>query len=217
MRRLYPGLAGHVRMQFVFARAPHPDVDGPTKSPATNHDGSPGDACRFAHAQVSFGATPCPSFPGLPLLVPALPAPGSRTRLPALVGSADALAIAQCASLQGGPQRTLAVIAADALSAQRLVDEIPWFAPRLRVALFPDWETLPYDHFSPHQDLVSERLATLYRLHQASATWWWWRPRRRCTGCRRPRSRGPHLLPQAGRPAGSRRTARAAGARATRT
>ncbi len=34
----------------------------------------------------------------------------------------------------------------------------------MRVALFPDWETLPYDHFSPHQDLVSERLATLYRV-----------------------------------------------------
>ena len=32
------------------------------------------------------------------------------------------------------------------------------------MALFPDWETLPYDHFSPHQDLVSERLATLYRV-----------------------------------------------------
>ena len=36
--------------------------------------------------------------------------------------------------------------------------------PELRVALLPDWETLPYDHFSPHQDLVSERLATLYRV-----------------------------------------------------
>jgi len=30
--------------------------------------------------------------------------------------------------------------------------------------VLPDWETLPYDHFSPHQDLVSERLATLYRV-----------------------------------------------------
>src|SRR6185295_2587254 len=28
----------------------------------------------------------------------------------------------------------------------------------------PDWETLPYDHFSPHQDLVSQRLATLYHV-----------------------------------------------------
>ena len=32
--------------------------------------------------------------------------------------------------------------------------------------LLPDWETLPYDHFSPHQDLVSERLATLYQITQ---------------------------------------------------
>src|SRR4029079_15117185 len=35
-----------------------------------------------------------------------------------------------------------------------------------RVCLLPDWETLPYDQFSPHQDLVSERLATLYRIQR---------------------------------------------------
>src|SRR5437899_7598438 len=58
----------------------------------------------------------------------------------------------------------LAVVTADALAAQRLSDEIPWFAPGLEVALLPDWETLPYDPFSPHHDLVSERLATLYRV-----------------------------------------------------
>ncbi len=56
------------------------------------------------------------------------------------------------------------VIAANALEAQRLVEEIPFFAPKLRVHLLPDWETLPYDHFSPHQDLVSERLATLHHI-----------------------------------------------------
>ena len=39
-------------------------------------------------------------------------------------------------------------------------------APALRTALLPDWETLPYDQFSPHQDLVSERLATLYRMQR---------------------------------------------------
>ncbi len=32
--------------------------------------------------------------------------------------------------------------------------------------MLPDWETLPYDHFSPHQDLVSERLATLWAALQ---------------------------------------------------
>ena len=58
----------------------------------------------------------------------------------------------------------LAVICADALAASRLAAEIAWFAPALAIGVFPDWETLPYDHFSPHQDLVSERLATLYRI-----------------------------------------------------
>ncbi len=43
-------------------------------------------------------------------------------------------------------------------------EEIAWFAPALRVHLLPDWETLPYDSFSPHQDLISERLATLYAV-----------------------------------------------------
>ncbi len=46
------------------------------------------------------------------------------------------------------------------------MDEIAFFAPELRCALFPDWETLPYDTFSPHQDLISERLATLWRIQQ---------------------------------------------------
>ena len=58
----------------------------------------------------------------------------------------------------------LAVLCADASSSQRLHDEIPFFAPGLRVHALPDWETLPYDQFSPHQDLVSERLATLHHV-----------------------------------------------------
>jgi transcription-repair coupling factor (superfamily II helicase) len=56
----------------------------------------------------------------------------------------------------------LAVLTASAGDAHRLLQEIPWFAANLRVRLLPDWETLPYDSFSPHHDLVSERLATLY-------------------------------------------------------
>ena len=58
-----------------------------------------------------------------------------------------------------------AIVTADATDAQRLIDEIAFFAPDIRCALFPDWETLPYDSFSPHQDLISERLATLWRIH----------------------------------------------------
>ena len=81
--------------------------------------------------------------------------------MPPFSGSADALYIAHLAAGQG---KRLAVLTASANDAQRLLDEIPWFAPGLRVRLLPDWETLPYDSFSPHHDLISERLATLYSV-----------------------------------------------------
>ena len=84
----------------------------------------------------------------------------SHPRYTNLIGSSDALALAQYAA-QHSP---LVIIAANALEAQRLVEEIPFFGPTLRVHLLPDWETLPYDHFSPHQDLISERLATLHHI-----------------------------------------------------
>ncbi len=93
-----------------------------------------------------------------------VPSPGQRTRVGGLVASSDALALAGLAA----SSRTLAVFTANAADGQRLVQEIAFFAPTLRVHLLPDWETLPYDSFSPHQDLVSERLATLYQIsHQA--------------------------------------------------
>jgi len=84
----------------------------------------------------------------------------SSPRYSKLSGSSDALALAQLAE-QKSP---LVVIAANALEAQRLMEEVPFFSPKLRVHLLPDWETLPYDHFSPHQDLISERLATLHHI-----------------------------------------------------
>src|SRR6185436_7123555 len=86
----------------------------------------------------------------------------ARRRYTRLVGSADALALSRLAA----GEKPLAVVCATALDAQRLVEEIAWLAPALRVCLLPDWETLPYDQFSPHQDLVSERLETLYRIQR---------------------------------------------------
>ncbi|HQR02489.1 MAG: transcription-repair coupling factor [Proteobacteria bacterium] len=101
----------------------------------------------------------------LPQIAPlSLPKPGSRLDLPAGAGSADALTIARLAG-QGVP---LTVICASPLEARRLEEEIAWFAPDLRTHLLPDWETLPYDGFSPHQDLVSERLATLYAVTRSA-------------------------------------------------
>jgi len=96
------------------------------------------------------------------MFLPAAPKAGQRVSLPFLAGSADALVVTQLAT----PGKLLAVVTASPLEAQRLAEEIGWFAPALRVHLLPDWETLPYDHFSPHQDLVSERLATLFAVTQ---------------------------------------------------
>ncbi len=100
----------------------------------------------------------------LPALAPPPPAPGGRSSLAPLPSGADALALAQLALSTRQAGRALAIVCADALAVQRLAEEIAWFAPSLSIAQFPDWETLPYDHFSPHQDLVSARLAALYRV-----------------------------------------------------
>ncbi len=94
-----------------------------------------------------------------------LPKPGTRFALPQLHGSADAYALAVAALALKARKQMLTVIVANASDGQRLLDEIPWFAEgKLSCHLLPDWETLPYDAFSPHQDLVSERLATLHEI-----------------------------------------------------
>jgi len=99
------------------------------------------------------------------VLANSIPKPGNRFALPTLHGSSDAYALAQAALALKAQGRMLAVITSSAADAQRLRDEIPWFAgEEVRCHLLPDWETLPYDAFSPHQDLVSERLATLHEI-----------------------------------------------------
>ncbi|WP_299230751.1 transcription-repair coupling factor [uncultured Halomonas sp.] len=73
-------------------------------------------------------------------------------------GSAAALALAHLAN-----DAPLLVITADTAQALRLESELRFFS-QVPVLPFPDWETLPYDSFSPHQDIVSSRLRTLRRL-----------------------------------------------------
>jgi transcription-repair coupling factor (superfamily II helicase) len=97
----------------------------------------------------------------LPKLVP-----GKRYTLPRPAGSADALLLARLAEREKAGHKLTAIVTSDATDAQRLMEEMAFFAPGLRCAMFPDWETLPYDTFSPHQDLISERLATLWRISQ---------------------------------------------------
>ncbi|MCD0503966.1 transcription-repair coupling factor [Bordetella petrii] len=105
-----------------------------------------------------------PSVPATTTTLSALK-PGARYAQPRPPGSADAWLLADLAHQAARP---LVVLTAAPLEAQRLADEIPQFAPGLRVRQLPDWETLPYDAFSPHQDLVSERLHTLHALMQHS-------------------------------------------------
>ena len=89
--------------------------------------------------------------------------PGQRHAQPMPPGSGDGYLLADLARTA---KRSIVVLCAEPLSAQRLTEEIPLFAPELKVRQLPDWETLPYDGFSPHQDLVSERLRTLHALMQ---------------------------------------------------
>ncbi len=63
------------------------------------------------------------------------------------------------------PDRLLVVVTAETSACLALERELPFFLDtHCDIAVFPDWETLPYDNFSPHQDIISERLNTLYRL-----------------------------------------------------
>ena len=85
-----------------------------------------------------------------------------QVRWQALQGSAVALALAESASAD---RRLWVVVEPDSRSLERRRAELRFFAPSsLRVLTLPDWEVLPYDVFSPHADIVSERLLTLAEL-----------------------------------------------------
>ncbi|MDX2300343.1 MAG: transcription-repair coupling factor, partial [Xanthomonadaceae bacterium] len=62
----------------------------------------------------------------------------------------------------------LLAVVRDTHGAHTLEQDLRVFAGDLPVLHFPDWETLPYDQFSPHPDIVSQRIATLYRLPQVT-------------------------------------------------
>ncbi len=95
------------------------------------------------------------------LRLPSLPVTAGKQHWGNLPGAALSLAIAEAAS---HAKRFTLLLTADSQSAERLQEELSFFAPDLPVLHFPDWETLPYDLFSPHQDIISQRIAALYRL-----------------------------------------------------
>lgn len=101
------------------------------------------------------------------LLKPALKnSTGDRQNWGQLYGSAPSLAVANTAKESG---KLTVLICNDTASALRFERELKFYGKELEVLLFPDWETLPYDTFSPHQDIISERLSTLHRLSTLQA------------------------------------------------
>jgi transcription-repair coupling factor (superfamily II helicase) len=105
------------------------------------------------------------------LLNPILPDNDERVvKWGKLYGAAAALCIAEAARSAPGP---IIVIAQSTREAESLSDEIGFFAgPTLRVKVFPDLETLPYDSFSAHPDITSARLATMAELPRARRGVW---------------------------------------------
>lgn len=99
------------------------------------------------------------------LSLPTSPSHAGKQHWGNLPGAALPLAIAEAAS---AARHFTLVLTADGQTAERLEQELAFFAPELPVLHFPDWETLPYDWFSPHQDIISQRIATLYRLPELS-------------------------------------------------
>ena len=94
---------------------------------------------------------------------PRLPAPRQRLRWARLYGDSLPLTLANAASRHEG---LLLVVTPDSQAAEQLQARLRFFCEddKLDILCFPDWETLPYDAFSPHQDIISERLETLCRL-----------------------------------------------------
>ena len=75
----------------------------------------------------------------------------------------DALAISEIAEQN---QNLTVVVTPDTRSAVRLSRVLSELSSQ-NVCLFPDWETLPYDTFSPHQEIISSRLSALFHLQNA--------------------------------------------------
>ncbi|WP_073586250.1 transcription-repair coupling factor, partial [Vibrio quintilis] len=99
------------------------------------------------------------------LSVPGPRGSGDKKQIGNLPGSSLALAAAELA--QQCNHHTL-LVTADPQTALKLQQEAEAFFSQ-EIALFPDWETLPYDNFSPHQEIISERISRLYQLPNKKA------------------------------------------------
>lgn len=97
-------------------------------------------------------------------LEPSLPAkPGDKKQWGQLPGSSAALMLTRAAEIYPGSSLVVAPSLAEADKLQRQL-KILATKNSASIEVFADWETLPYDSFSPHQDIISDRMRCLYRL-----------------------------------------------------
>jgi len=90
--------------------------------------------------------------------------PGFANYVHGVYGSSFALTLVDIAKSQDS---LIVVLLPEASSLHSLTKELEFFLGKnenIPIVTLPDWETLPYDYFSPHQDIISERLKTLYEL-----------------------------------------------------
>ncbi|OOH85785.1 transcription-repair coupling factor [Pasteurellaceae bacterium 15-036681] len=105
------------------------------------------------------------TFPKLQFTLPDINRePQDHQTLGNLVGHSDVLAIAEACQQFNGLS---VVVTPDTRTALRLEKSLAQFTAE-SVQLFPDWEILPYDSFSPHQDIISARLSALFQLQQGN-------------------------------------------------
>ena len=99
------------------------------------------------------------SLPNLSSIVlPDLPKPGEAVCWDGLYGASKWIALAEAAQ---NVKKPFLLLLPDIRSVEAVSQDLSFFSPNLKLHVFPDWETLAYDRFSPYQDIVSERLHTL--------------------------------------------------------
>ena len=96
-----------------------------------------------------------------------IPAKAKINKYAQLYGCSQSLSLALLSQAKTNPT---AVITADVNQAQQLQNELSFFTSgECKILELPDWETLPYDIYSPHQDIISQRLTTLYQLPEMNS------------------------------------------------
>lgn len=86
---------------------------------------------------------------------------GFQNKISGLKGARLALQLIELSQQTDGP---LVILLDSVAKVSQLESDIQFLDNEIPILRFADWETLPYDTFSPHQDIISARLETLSQL-----------------------------------------------------